>query len=55
MIRSFARPYAQALLNVAGSTEQAVAVRDQLRALRGAHARSSGPGRCNATAMRSPS
>lgn len=34
MIRRFARPYAQALLKVAGSTEQAVAVRDQLRALR---------------------
>lgn len=34
MIRRFARPYAQALLKVAGSTEQAVADRDQLRALR---------------------
>lgn len=33
MIRRFARPYAQALLKVAGSTEQAVAVRDQLRSL----------------------
>lgn len=36
MIRRFARPYAQALLKVAGSTEQGVAVRDQLRALRDA-------------------
>lgn len=36
MIRSFARPYAQAILNVAGSTEEAVAVRDQLRTLRDA-------------------
>lgn len=36
MIRSFARPYAQALLNVTGSTEEAVAVRDQLRTLRDA-------------------
>lgn len=36
MIRRFARPYAQALLEVAGGTEQAVAVRDQLRALRDA-------------------
>ncbi|HEX6199656.1 MAG TPA: ATP synthase F1 subunit delta [Thermoanaerobaculia bacterium] len=36
MIRRFARPYAQALLKVAGGTEQGVAVRDQLRALRDA-------------------
>jgi F-type H+-transporting ATPase subunit delta len=34
VIRRFARPYAQALLKVAGSTDRAVAVRDQLRALR---------------------
>ena len=38
MIRRFARPYAQALLKVAGGTEEAVAVRDQLRALRDAMA-----------------
>lgn len=38
MIRRFARPYAQALLKVAGGTEQAVAVRDQLRGLRDAMA-----------------
>jgi F-type H+-transporting ATPase subunit delta len=38
VIRRFARPYAQALLKVAGSTEQGVAVRDQLRALRDAMA-----------------
>lgn len=36
MIRRFARPYAQALLKVAGGTDRAVAVRDQLRALRDA-------------------
>ncbi len=36
MIRRFARPYAQALLKVAGGTDEAVAVRDQLRALRDA-------------------
>jgi F-type H+-transporting ATPase subunit delta len=36
VIRRFARPYAQALLKVAGSTEQGVVVRDQLRALRDA-------------------
>lgn len=39
MIRRFARPYAQALVKVAtaaGGTEEAVAVRDELRALRGA-------------------
>lgn len=36
MIRSFARPYAEAVLNVAGSTDEAVAVRDQLRTLRDA-------------------
>lgn len=34
MIQRFARPYADALLKVAGTTEQAVAVRDQLRAMR---------------------
>lgn len=34
MIRRFARPYAQALLKVAGGTDEAVSVRDQLRALR---------------------
>jgi F-type H+-transporting ATPase subunit delta len=38
VIRRFARPYAQALLKVAGSTEQGVVVRDQLRALRDAMA-----------------
>lgn len=36
MIRRFARPYAQALLKVAGAPEDAVPVRDQLRALRDA-------------------
>lgn len=36
MIRRFARPYAQALLKVAGGTDEAVAVRDQLRGLRDA-------------------
>lgn len=36
MIRRFARPYADALLKVAGGTEQAVEVRDQLRTLAGA-------------------
>ncbi|MFP3939058.1 MAG: ATP synthase F1 subunit delta [Thermoanaerobaculia bacterium] len=35
-MRKFARPYAQALLNVTASTEEAVAVRDQLRSLRDA-------------------
>jgi hypothetical protein len=34
VIRRFARPYAHALLKVAGGTEEAVAVRDQLRVLR---------------------
>jgi F-type H+-transporting ATPase subunit delta len=38
VIRRFARSYAQALLKVAGSTEQGVVVRDQLRALRDAMA-----------------
>jgi F-type H+-transporting ATPase subunit delta len=38
VIRRFARPYAHALLKVAGSTEQGVVVRDQLRALRDAMA-----------------
>ena len=33
MIRRFARPYAEALLKVAGGTEPAIVVRDQLRAL----------------------
>jgi F-type H+-transporting ATPase subunit delta len=33
VIQRFARPYADALLKVAGTTEQAIAVRDQLRAL----------------------
>ncbi len=33
MIRRFARPYAAALLKTAGTTERAVAVRDELRAL----------------------
>lgn len=36
MIRRFARPYAQALLAVAGGIDEAVAVRDQLRALKDA-------------------
>lgn len=36
MIQRFARPYAEALLKVAGTTAGAVAVRDQLRALRDA-------------------
>lgn len=36
MIQRFARPYAEALLKVAGTTEEAVEVRDQLRALRDA-------------------
>lgn len=33
MIQRFARPYAEALLKVAGTTDRAVEVRDQLRAL----------------------
>ncbi len=33
MIRRFARPYAEALLKVAGGAEPAIAVRDQLRSL----------------------
>lgn len=36
MIQRFARPYAQALLAVAGGIDEAVAVRDQLRALKDA-------------------
>lgn len=36
MIQRFARPYAEALVKVAGSTERAVAVRDQIRAFVGA-------------------
>lgn len=36
MIRRFARPYAQALLAVAGGIDEAVAVRDQLRTLKDA-------------------
>ena len=36
MIHRFARPYAEALLSTASSTEQAVAVRDQIRGLVGA-------------------
>lgn len=32
MIRRFARPYAQALLKIAGDTDRAVATRDELRA-----------------------
>lgn len=34
MIQRFARPYAEALLKVAGTTEEAILVRDQLRGLR---------------------
>ncbi len=45
MIRRFARPYAQALLKIAGGTEQAVAVRDQLRALAEAMAEVPGIGK----------
>lgn len=45
MIRRFARPYARALLKVAGTTEEALAVRDQLRALRGAMGEVPGIGR----------
>jgi F-type H+-transporting ATPase subunit delta len=45
VIQRFARPYAEALLKVAGTTAEAAAVRDQLRTLRDAMAEVPGIGK----------